>query len=188
MLLSFFLCSGLSCRVLFWFLGRFLRCSGVSGVLRCAMLLATLLENTLAPTAIRALLSNWEAGKRHLLLGRIQSVVCIHQARALPTACQIAEERHQAQMESTAGGRDSEVVRFSFEMLNTLGEVIEERQEHKENGASQQWSESLSIGEHWTCIGSVDCLRLRTVRGEENIATNEPDLPTGVSPRSYPAG
>jgi len=51
-------------------------------------------------------------------------------------------------MESRAGGRDSEVVRFSFEMLNTLGEVIEERQEHKENGASQQWSESLSIGEH----------------------------------------
>jgi hypothetical protein len=40
----------------------------------------------------------------------------------------------------------------------------------------------------WTCVGSVDCLRLRTVRGEENIATNEPDLPTGISPRSYPAG
>ncbi len=40
----------------------------------------------------------------------------------------------------------------------------------------------------WTCVGSVDCLRLRTVRGKENIATNKPDLPTGVSPRSYPAG
>jgi hypothetical protein len=40
----------------------------------------------------------------------------------------------------------------------------------------------------WTCVGSVDCLRLRTVRGKENIATNEPDLPTGVSPRSCPAG
>jgi transposase len=26
------------------------------------------------------------------------------------------------------------------------------------------------------------------VHGKENIATNEPDLPTGVSPRSYPAG
>jgi predicted NACHT family NTPase len=39
----------------------------------------------------------------------------------------------------------------------------------------------------WTCVGSVDCLRLRTVRGKENIATNEPDLPTGISPRSYPA-
>ena len=39
----------------------------------------------------------------------------------------------------------------------------------------------------WTCVGSVDCFRLRTVRGEENIATNEPDLPAGVSPRSYPA-
>jgi hypothetical protein len=33
----------------------------------------------------------------------------------------------------------------------------------------------------------VDCFRLRTVRGEENIATNKPHLPTGVSPRSYPA-
>src|SRR5215207_7211022 len=41
--------------------------------------------------------------------------------------------------------------------------------------------------EKWTCVGSVDCFRLRTVRGEENIATNEPDLPAGVSPRSYPA-
>ena len=40
----------------------------------------------------------------------------------------------------------------------------------------------------WTCVGSVDCLRLRTVRGKENIATNKPHLPTGVSPRSYPAG
>jgi putative transposase len=42
----------------------------------------------------------------------------------------------------------------------------------------------------WTCIGSVDCLRLRsvTVCGKENIATNKPGLPTGVSPRSYPAG
>ena len=40
----------------------------------------------------------------------------------------------------------------------------------------------------WTCVGAVDCLRLRTVRGKENIATNEPDLPTGISPRSYPAG
>jgi hypothetical protein len=26
------------------------------------------------------------------------------------------------------------------------------------------------------------------VRGKESIATNKPDLPTGVSPRSYPAG
>ena len=42
----------------------------------------------------------------------------------------------------------------------------------------------------WTCIGSVDCFRLRTVTvcGRENIATNKPGLPTGVSPRSYPAG
>jgi hypothetical protein len=40
----------------------------------------------------------------------------------------------------------------------------------------------------WTCVGSVDCLRLRTVRGKENIATNKLVLPTGVSPRSYPAG
>jgi ketosteroid isomerase-like protein len=40
----------------------------------------------------------------------------------------------------------------------------------------------------WTCVGSVDCLRLRTVRGKESIATNKPGLPTGVSPRSYPAG
>jgi putative transposase len=40
----------------------------------------------------------------------------------------------------------------------------------------------------WTCVGSVDCFRLRTVRGKESSATNEPDLPTGVSPRSYPAG
>jgi hypothetical protein len=34
----------------------------------------------------------------------------------------------------------------------------------------------------------VDCSRLRTVRRKENIVTNKPDLPTGVSPRSYPAG
>ena len=40
----------------------------------------------------------------------------------------------------------------------------------------------------WTCIGSVDCLRLRTVRGKESSAENEPDLPAGVSPRSYPSG
>ena len=40
----------------------------------------------------------------------------------------------------------------------------------------------------WTCVGSVDCLRLRTVRGKESIATNKPCLPTGISPRSYPAG
>jgi transposase len=43
------------------------------------------------------------------------------------------------------------------------------------------------IGE-WTCAGSVDCFRLRTVRGKGNVATNEPGLPTGVSPRSHPAG
>jgi transposase len=30
----------------------------------------------------------------------------------------------------------------------------------------------------------VDCFRLRTVRGKENIATNKPDLPSGVSPRA----
>jgi hypothetical protein len=41
---------------------------------------------------------------------------------------------------------------------------------------------------HWTCVGSVDCLRLRTVRGKESSAENQPDLPAGVSPRSYPAG
>ena len=41
---------------------------------------------------------------------------------------------------------------------------------------------------YWTCVGSVDCLRLRTVRGKESIATNKPCLPTGISPRSYPAG
>ena len=40
----------------------------------------------------------------------------------------------------------------------------------------------------WTCVGSVDCLRLGTVRGKESSATNEPGLPSGVSPRSYPAG
>ena len=40
----------------------------------------------------------------------------------------------------------------------------------------------------WARVGSVDCLRLRAVRGKENIATNKPGLPTGVSPRSYPAG
>jgi 3'-phosphoadenosine 5'-phosphosulfate sulfotransferase (PAPS reductase)/FAD synthetase len=41
---------------------------------------------------------------------------------------------------------------------------------------------------YWTCVGSVDCFRLRTVRGKESVATNEPGLPTGVSPRSHPAG
>ena len=45
-----------------------------------------------------------------------------------------------------------------------------------------------ALATFWTCIGSVDCLRLRTVRGKESIATNKPGLPTGVSPRSYPAG
>ena len=40
----------------------------------------------------------------------------------------------------------------------------------------------------WTCVGFVDCFRLRTVRGKENSAENQPDLPTGVSPRSHPAG
>jgi hypothetical protein len=40
----------------------------------------------------------------------------------------------------------------------------------------------------WTCVGSVDCFRLRTVRGKDNIATNEPDFSAGVSLRSYPAG
>jgi hypothetical protein len=40
----------------------------------------------------------------------------------------------------------------------------------------------------WTCIGSVDCFRLRTVRGKESSATNKPHLPAGVSPRSYQAG
>ena len=36
----------------------------------------------------------------------------------------------------------------------------------------------------WTCVGSVDCFRLRTVtvRGKEISATNKPSLPTGVSP------
>jgi len=33
----------------------------------------------------------------------------------------------------------------------------------------------------WTCIGSVDCLRLKTVRGKESIATNKPGLPTGLA-------
>jgi hypothetical protein len=41
---------------------------------------------------------------------------------------------------------------------------------------------------NWTCVGSVDCLRVRTVRGKESSATNKPGIPTGVSPRSYPAG
>ena len=34
----------------------------------------------------------------------------------------------------------------------------------------------------------MDCSRLRTVCGKESIATNKPGLPSGVSPRSYPAG
>src|SRR5215212_3048062 len=40
----------------------------------------------------------------------------------------------------------------------------------------------------WNCVGSVDCFRLRTVRGKESIATNKAGIPTGVSSRSYPAG
>ena len=39
----------------------------------------------------------------------------------------------------------------------------------------------------WTCVGSVDCFRLRTVRGKESSTTNKLGLPTAVSPRSYPA-
>jgi hypothetical protein len=50
-------------------------------------------------------------------------------------------------------------------------------------------STSVHPNDHpWTCVGSVDCFRLRTVRGKESSATNEPDLSTRVSPRSYPAG
>jgi hypothetical protein len=41
---------------------------------------------------------------------------------------------------------------------------------------------------HWTCVGSMDYLRRRTVGGEESIATNKSGLPIGVSPRSYLAG
>jgi hypothetical protein len=40
----------------------------------------------------------------------------------------------------------------------------------------------------WTCVGSVDCLRLRTVPGKGSSATNKPGLPARVSPRSCPAG
>ena len=29
----------------------------------------------------------------------------------------------------------------------------------------------------WTCVGSVNCLRLRTVRGNESCATNKPTYP-----------
>ena len=50
-----------------------------------------------------------------------------------------------------------------------------------------EWTWSLG-DPHWTCVGSVDCSRLRTVRGKESSATNKPGLPPGVSPRSYPAG
>jgi peptidoglycan hydrolase-like protein with peptidoglycan-binding domain len=56
------------------------------------------------------------------------------------------------------------------------------------NWAQIDPSQRMRYAIGWTCVGSVDCLRLRTVRGKENIATNKPDLPTGVSPRSYPAG
>ena len=45
----------------------------------------------------------------------------------------------------------------------------------------------LMLRRLWTCVGSVDCFRLRTVRGKESSATNKPDLSTPVSPRSYPA-
>src|SRR5918997_5352893 len=38
--------------------------------------------------------------------------------------------------------------------------------------------------DNWTCVGFVDCFRLRTMGGKESIATNKPDLPTGVSPRN----
>ena len=57
-------------------------------------------------------------------------------------------------------------------------------------GASVAILEGLQqLGQYnWTCVGSVDCFRLRTVRGKESSATNKPHLPTGVSPRSYPPG
>ncbi len=35
-------------------------------------------------------------------------------------------------------GKDSGIVRFSFEMLETLNEVVEEQQEPSEDGASPQ--------------------------------------------------
>jgi hypothetical protein len=57
------------------------------------------------------------------------------------------------------------------------------------NGMEEpSFTKSLSWTRFWTCVGSVDCLRLRTVRGKESSAENQPDLPAGVSPRSYPAG
>jgi hypothetical protein len=73
------------------------------------------------------------------------------------------------------------------------GEVIEEGRLRTSPEAfrrrfSSEQPMRIAIEAGWTCVGSVDCLRLRTVRGKENIATNKPDLPTGVSPRSYPAG
>jgi hypothetical protein len=49
-------------------------------------------------------------------------------------------------------------------------------------------TKSIGSGLMWTCIGSVDCWRLRTTCGKESSATNKPGRRTGVSPRSYPAG
>ena len=46
----------------------------------------------------------------------------------------------------------------------------------------------MSRKSNWNYLGSVDCLRLRsvTVRGKESGATNKPGLSTGVPTRSYP--
>src|SRR5215212_439803 len=56
------------------------------------------------------------------------------------------------------------------------------------SGTSARFGSGNEGLEDWTCVGFVDCFRLRTVRGKESIATNKPDLPIGVSPRSHPAG
>ena len=77
----------------------------------------------------------------------------------------------------------SQTARKAF--IPSVGEKKSSRNAGFATNKNPDWRSGVSA--YWTCVGSVDCFRLRTVGGEENIATNEPDLPAGVSPRSYPA-
>jgi len=71
-------------------------------------------------------------------------------------------------------------------LIRDGGELVEMTEQPY--GTEELLQKLLADYPNWTCIGSVDCLRLRTVRGKESSAENQPDLPAGVSPRSHPAG
>src|SRR5215213_5847459 len=96
-------------------------------------------------------------------------------------APQIHRVERQKSTEAKSAYKTTEFIVY---VLAVLGVLIASMIVDQSFGADPAWRYVT----YWTCVGSVDCFRLRTVRGKESSATNEPDLPTGVSPRSYPAG